>query len=105
VKVKNPTDGPLFPFIDTLDNETVVEMVEESIYSIVTTRDLDVLLDQAPAVVEYDTAEFNWDPEWEVWCLSGTSSWGGWETDNYRADSEQQALLDAVQYLIEFNRS
>ena len=106
VKVDNdPTAGPLFPFLYTLDNEAVVEMEEEGIYSIVTTRDIDVLLDQTPAVIEYDTGEFNWDPEWEVWCLSGTDVWGnGWETDNYKADSEQQALLDAIEYLIEFNR-
>lgn len=105
VKVKNPTEGPLFPFLYTLDNEAVVEMEEEGIYSIVTTRDLDVLLDQAPAVIEYDCGEFHWDGDWEAWCLSGSSTWGnGWESDYYKADSEQQALLDAVQYLIEFNR-
>ena len=101
----DPTAAPLFPFLDTLDPEAIVEREEENIYSIVTTRDIDVLLDQAPAVIEYDTGEFNWDPEWEVWCLSGTDAWGnGWETDYYRADSEQQALLDAIEYLIEFNR-
>ena len=84
VEVDNdPTSGSLFPWLYNLDPEAVVEMEAENICSIVTTRDLDVLLDQTPAVIEYDCGEFNWDPEWEVWCLSGTDVWGnGWETDN-----------------------
>lgn len=105
VTVKNPTAGPLFPFLDTLGPDAIVEMEEENVYSIVTERDIDVLLDQADAVVDYSSGEFNWDSAKKLWCLSGSGTWGnGWETDNYHADSEQQALLDAIEYLIEYNR-
>ena len=104
VNVDNdPTSGSLFPWLDNLDPEAVVEMEAENLVSIVTSRDIDRLLDQTPAVIEYDCGEFNWDGSEKVWYLSGTHGGNGWETDNYEADSEQQALLEAIEYLIEYS--
>ena len=105
VKVDNDLpDAPLFPFLDMLDPTAIVEMDEENVYSIITNRDIDRLLDQTDSVVEYDCGEFTWDWSERVWCLSGTDGGNGWETDDYQADSEEQARLDAIQYLLEYNR-
>jgi len=37
------------------------------------------------------------------WCLSGTTGGLGWETDDYEADTREQAEQDAIAYLIEYN--
>ena len=105
VKVDNdPTVGSLFPFLYIIDPEAITQMEAENVYSIITEWDIDAFLDQNDSVVDYSTGEFNWDCTEKVWCLSGVDGGNGWETDDYEADTEEQAKLDAIQYLIEYNR-
>lgn len=97
----DPTVGSLFPFLYIIDPEAIAQMEAENVYSIITEWDIDAFLDQNDSVVDYDYGEFSWDWNKKVWRLSGTDAWGNaWETDDYDADSEEQALLDAVQYLV-----
>lgn len=52
----------------------------------------------------YD-AKFNWNAEFQTWCLSGSAQGLGWETDDYKADNRDHAESDALDYLIEYNHN
>lgn len=64
------------------------------------TRSIKMTLTEALA--KYN-ASFHWNADDMTWCLSGTDKGNGWETDDYDADSKEQAESDAIEYLIEYN--
>ena len=46
------------------------------------------------------TIDFNWSEDNRSWCLSGTTIDGNsWETDDYLADTREEAEQDAADYL------
>ena len=54
------------------------------------------------ALAKFD-AQFSWNESENTWCLSGAASGLGWETDDYEAETREQAESDAVDYLIAYN--
>lgn len=55
------------------------------------------------ALTTYD-AEFSFDETAQTWCLFGTTKDGlGWETDDYPAETRDEAEGDALNYLIVYN--
>jgi hypothetical protein len=48
-------------------------------------------------------ANFDWNEDNHTWCLYGTDNGNGWETDDYEAETREQAESDAIDYLEAYN--
>lgn len=46
---------------------------------------------------------FVWSESSGTWCLYGTDNGNAWETDDYDAETIEQAAQDAIEYLTENN--
>lgn len=58
--------------------------------------------DLQDALKEYN-AKFDYDDENRTWCMYGTNYLGDyWETDDFEADSLEDAYYDALAYLEDY---
>jgi hypothetical protein len=56
-------------------------------------------------LLEKHDCKFQYDRVCKVWCLYGIDNGNGWETEDYPAESLEEAREQAVDYLIAFNES
>ncbi len=57
--------------------------------------------EQPASVFARHQADFHWDESNLVWCLSGVDKQGAsWQTQNFGAQNQAQAEVDAAQYLL-----
>jgi hypothetical protein len=59
--------------------------------------------EQLVQLLEKHNAQFNWNEEAKTWCLSGIDKGNAWETDDYDAETREEAEGDAINYLVEYN--